>query len=356
MQGIRAETAVLVMLAIAACSDPSAPREDIGSASMAQRTVPIPLLGELEAGWRLPTVGDLNLDGMHDLVWRDHSTNRFAVWLLRGTQVLEQRPLLPGPPHPDWGIVSAGADFNHDGMSDVLWYNWTTNRAFVSLMAGTDAFEQGPEFPGPPGEGWYIAPSLDFNGDGISDLLWYNWRTNRMTVWLMRGTQPFEHGPEIPGPPGENWLVRFGAAFDRDALSDVFWHNLRTNRMAVWLMDGTTVRERGPEIPTPSGADWILAAAGDFNLDAIADVLWFNTRTKRITISLMYGTGLLEQSPEIPGPPGDGWIVGNALDCNGDGISDVIWLNTNPLRIRIWLMNGTVPMLQGPDIPGPAGG
>jgi hypothetical protein len=100
--------------------------------------------------------------------------------------------------------------------------------------------------------------------------------------------------------------------------------------MAVWLMAGTEVRVPGPAIPGPPGEGWLLASAGDF-------------------------TGLLEQGAEIPAPPGEGWIVGNAGDCNGDGMWDVLWLDTEPLRMRVWLMNGTVPLETGPDIPGPAG-
>jgi hypothetical protein len=198
-------------------------------------------------------------------------------------------------------------------------------------------------------------PAHDFNRDGMSDLLWYNPTTNRLTVWLMRGTEPFERGREIPGPPGGRWLPGFAADFDRDGIADVFWYDEAENRMAVWLMAGTEVRVPGPAIPGPPGEGWLLASAGDFNHDFMADALFYNTRSKRISISLMLGTGLLEQGAEILAPPGEGWIVGNAGDVNGDGMWDVLWLDTEPLRMRVWLMNGTVPLEMGPDIPGPAG-
>jgi hypothetical protein len=219
-------------------------------------------------------------------------------------------------------------------------------------MAGTGPFECGPELPG-PGDGWYNVPALDFNLDGMADLLWSNPKTNRMAVWLMRGTQPFEYGPEIPGPQGEGWFAGFGADFDRDGMADVFWFNPTTHRMAVWLMCGTEVRERGIDIPAPSSADWILAAGADFNRDLMADLAWFNTRQRRMTASLMVGTRLLEQGPEIPAPAGDGWILGGCADCNGDGMSDLLWLNTRPLRLDVWLMNGTQSVERGCEILGP---
>jgi hypothetical protein len=226
----------------------------------------------------------------------------------------------------------------------------------VWLMAGTEPFERGPEIPGPPGDGWIDVPALDFNFDGMADLLWSNPQTNRMAVWLMRGTEPFERGAEIPGPPGDGWFAGFGADFDRDGMADVFWYNPTTSRMAVWLMNGTAVRARGPELPTPPYPDWIPTAAADFNADHATDMLWFDTRTNRIIISLMAGTGVLEQSPEIPGPPGEGWLAAQSGDYNGDGMFDLAWLNVSPLRMKVWLMNGTVPIEEGPEIAGPAGG
>ena len=354
-----AGTAIVAMLALGACSDRSAQREDVAHAALAQQPVsgstygPQPLLGPAEAGFRLPPSGDFNQDGMQDVLWRDHTANRIAVTLMSGTRPLEHGPWIPGPPGADWVVLNAAGDFNADGMADVLWYDPTTNRMAVWLMRGTAPFERGPEIPGPPGDGWTCAPALDFNDDGMADVLWYNPTTNRMAVWLMRGTAPFERGPEIPGPEADRWLASFAGDFDRDGMADVLWYDPRTNRMAVWLMAGTEVREAGLPLPGPSGDGWILASAGDFNHDFIADELWFNTANKRMTVSLMGGTRLLEQGPEIPGLPGAGWVVGNAADCNGDGMTDVLWLNPSPLRLRVWLMDGAVPLASGADVAGP---
>lgn len=352
MQVLGAGAAVTSVLALCACSDRSAPHEDVAQAALALE----PVLGPPVSGWRLPSPGDFNRDGLQDVLWRNLSSNRLSVSLMSGTRVVEQGPEIPGPPGEGWIVISAGGDFNRDGVADLLWHNPTTNRMAVWLMRRTEPFEQGREIPGPPGDGWLCAPARDFNFDGIPDVLWYNPTTNRMIVWLMRGTEPFEQGSEIPGPPGGGWFAGFGADFDRDGMADVFWYNPTANRIAVWLMQGTELREPGPALPGPPGDGWRLTAAGDFNHDFVADELWYNPGTKRMTISLMRGTGILEQGPEIPGPPGEGWIVGNSSDCNGDGMSDVLWLNPSPLRMSVWLMNGTVPTAMGPEIPGPAGG
>ncbi len=347
--------AVLWMLALGACSDRSAPPEAVAPAALALQPTygTQPLLGPAEAGWRLPSPGDVNQDGMEDVLWRDHTSNHLTVALMSGTRLLEQGPSLPGPPGADWVVLNGSGDFNFDHMADVLWYNPTTNRMLVWLMRGTDILEQGPEIPGPPGADWACIPADDFNLDGMADLLWYNTTTNRMTVWLMHGTEPFERGPEIPGPPGGTWEPSFAGDFDRDGMADVLWYDATANHMAVWLMNGTAVREPGPPIPGPPGDGWTLASAGDFNRDLVEDELWYNPGTNRMSVSLMWGTELLEQGAEIPGPSGAGWTIGNTSDCNGDGMADVLWLDATPPQVRVWLMNGTVPMVTGPSILGP---
>jgi hypothetical protein len=345
--------AVAGTLAASACSAPVAPGEDVGNAAAAT-TLPSPVLGPSEAGWRLPPAGDYNRDGIEDLIWRDHTNNRFQVLLMQGTEVLEQGPMLDGPGGEgwkDWVLLSGFSDRNLDGLPDILWYNWTTHHVAVWLMAGFTPFERGPEIA-PPSEHAYAIATGDMNRDGMSDLLWYDPTTGLMTVWFMRGTGPFDRSPEIPGP-GTGWYPAFATDFDRDGLGDVMWHNPDTGRVTVWLMNGFEVRERGPEIPVPSGSDWILASAGDFNRDSTIDVVWYNTRTYHTIISFMFGTQLLEQSREIPPPDSSSWVLGNSSDVNGDGIFDMIWFDTNPLRMRVWLMDGTVRLLQGPDIPGP---
>jgi hypothetical protein len=37
---------------------------------------------------------------------------------------------------------------------------------------------------------WTVAGVGDFNGDGMSDILWENSSTGQVTMWLMNGTSP----------------------------------------------------------------------------------------------------------------------------------------------------------------------
>src|SRR6185312_3043687 len=113
--------------------------------------------------------------------------------------------------------------------------------------------EASPEIQGPPGKGWSIPNTGDFNDDGLADMLWLKTTTNRMAIWLIRGTEVIERGAEIPGPPGHGWLIPSTVDFDGDGLNDVIWTHPDRGLMAVWLFRGTCLREPGPEIPGPPG-------------------------------------------------------------------------------------------------------
>ena len=153
-----------------------------------------------------------------------------------------------------WVLVASG-DFNGDGTSDALWFDPTTGHMAVWLLRGTDVLERGPEMPGPAGAGWTALGAGDYNYDGMADVLWGNATTNQMAVWLMRGTCLLEAGPAIPGPPGDGWvLTGFDADANADGMADVVWQNPNTRLVSVWLMRGTQVLAVGPEIPSPGAA------------------------------------------------------------------------------------------------------
>jgi hypothetical protein len=151
------------------------------------------------SGWKILRSGDFNFDRMSDVLWNDPGTNTMAVWLMSGTHLLLPGPVIPGPIGAGWRVVKA-ADFNADGMADVIWSNSGSGSAAVWLMSGTQLLLPGPVIPGPIGAGWSVAYAADFNADGMSDAIWQNTTTNRMAVWLMGGTNLLLPGPEIPGP------------------------------------------------------------------------------------------------------------------------------------------------------------
>jgi hypothetical protein len=260
-----------------------------------------PIPGPPGAAWDAVWAADFNADLMTDVRWHNKATEATAIWLMTGTELLLPGQIIPGPAGHEWTRVSS-TDFDADGMADLLWRNTVTSAAEVWLMHSTTLFLRGPEIPPPPGGGFAPMKTGDFNRDGMADLFWHNATTGSYSIMLMNGTEPFLRGPTWPGPPGADWLPVIGRDFNLDRIGDMLWYNTTTHAVIVWLMTGTEVFLPGLEIAPPPGDGWVLATAGDVNADAMADLVWQNPALGRFAVWLMNGTEVILRGPELPGP------------------------------------------------------
>lgn len=334
------------------CSGGPEPGESGPDAASATPSLGAGTASLITGDWKVIGAGDFNFDGQADVLWNDPVKNTMAVWLMRGTHLLVPGPAIPGPAGAGWSALTP-ADFNLDGLSDVPWSNAGTSTMATWLMAGPRLLVPGPEIPGPVGDGWSAVTAADFNLDGSADMLWYNAAKNTMAVWLMAGSKLLLAGPELPAPPGPGWVVDTAADFNLDGMADVLFNNPATNEMTIWLMSGTGVLLPGPVIPGPLGPGWTAVTAADFDADGMADVIWTNSTHGSTAVWLMNGPLPRVLGPEIPGPIGPGWSVAYAADFNFDGLADALWQNASPTRMAVWLMSGTHLLLPGPEIPGP---
>ncbi len=191
--------------------------------------------------------------------------------------------------------------------------------------------------------GWRLAASADFNNDGIRDLIWQNMQTGQVVIWYMGGTSgaqmqswTFMSGPE----PG--WNVVAAADFNRDGVPDLVWQNTSSRQVVIWYMGApsgsnmTSWTFVGP--PEPG---WSVEAAADFNRDGVADLVWQNDASRQVVFWYMGGAGGSQmQSWTYVGPGEPGWRVVGAADLNGDGVADVVWQNDASQTPVAWYMGG----------------
>ena len=82
---------------------------------------------------------------------------------------------------------------------------------------------------------------------------------------------------------------------------------------------------------------------GDFNADAISDILWRNTQTGEVRAWLMdpaNGTSCQSELVLTPPTPNPGWKIKGTGDFDGDGDADILWQNDISHTVVIWLMTG----------------
>jgi hypothetical protein len=54
--------------------------------------------------------------------------------------------------------------------------------------------------------GWTIAQTGDYNGDGKSDILWYNAATGAIATWLLNGAT-VSGAVSIGSLPPSSWMI-----------------------------------------------------------------------------------------------------------------------------------------------------
>jgi hypothetical protein len=219
---------------------------------------------------------------------------------------------------PDWAGVG---DFNGDGKSDVAWYEAWNNHSITVALSDGHAFTYGGKWlSGFGAPDW--AGVGDFNGDGKSDVAWYEaWNGGSITLALSNG-----HGFEYGGKWVSGWGKpdrAFVGDFNGDGKSDVGWYEVwNQHGITVGLSTGHSLAWDGHWLTGFGAPDW--AGAGDFNGDGKTDIAWYEAwNGGSITLAPSNGHGF-----EYGGKWVSGWgkpdraLVG---DFNGDGKADVGW-------------------------------
>jgi hypothetical protein len=125
---------------------------------------------------------DLDVDGNLDLVCSNRGSDDVSVLLGRGDGRF-RRAIVSTTGAGTGPYSLAVADFNLDGVPDVVTANYKTSTGSVLLGIGDGAFEA-PIDAGPTGEACYGVAAGDFNLDGKPDFATANSISNDVTVKL----------------------------------------------------------------------------------------------------------------------------------------------------------------------------
>jgi hypothetical protein len=228
----------------------------------------------MDTGWHVAGTGDFNGDGRTDILWR-HDNGLVIDWLGQTNGSFAGNAGLHTQVDSTWQIVGTG-DFNGDGRSDVLWQS--NVGAILDWLGQPDGTFAGnnQSFNTSFNSAWHVAGTGDFNGDGIDDILWRN-NDGTVTGWLGQPDGTFvSNQPNLHTQVDSTWHIVGTGDFNGDGRSDVLW---QSNYGAVldWLgqADGTFVGNN-QSFTTAFDSSWHVAETGDFNADAVDDILWHN--------------------------------------------------------------------------------
>ncbi|WP_456382400.1 FG-GAP repeat domain-containing protein [Hydrogenimonas sp.] len=186
------------------------------------------------------------------------------------------------------------------------------------------------------------APSgIDFNGDGIDDILVRNNYSGEVYTWLMNSDGKLADRHYVATIPAGNWRIEGTGDYNGDEITDILVRNISNGQAYIWLMNADGSRQSYKYVTTIPEADWQIAGTdSDFNGDGISDIVVRN-RTKGWTyIWLMNADGSRQSYKYVTTIPEADWeIAGTDSDFNGDGVSDIVVRKKKNGEIYTWLMN-----------------
>ena len=238
---------------------------------------------------------DFNNDGRLDLLWR-HRDGRVAVWRMDGTRLMDGALLSPARWELDMMTPVGAADVDANGSTDVLWQNTLDGTPVLWEMTGTSVFALRWFVSNTTTHStWKISAMADFNRDGRVDFLWRDQGTGTVFVWLMGTIQRLSTVPLGSGLVADvNWKIAGSGDFNRDGWPDVVWQHETDGRLAVWKMRGTTLLEATLISPgRVSDLDWKIRAVGDMNGDDAPDLIWQHRVDGRVAVWVMNGTTMV---------------------------------------------------------------
>lgn len=198
----------------------------------------------------------------------------------------------------------------------------------------------------PTGQGPFSITTLDFNGDGVLDLVVPNRDSANLT--LFRGVGDGTFAP-LPAPLAGGSCPIFAVAgdFNRDGAADlaVINHLCHTLFILPGMGDGTFA---APNIyqtaEEPRGI-----AVGDFNRDGADDLAIANRLGGTISIFIGRGDGAFRPRVDYPAGLSPHAVV--AADFNGDQLPDLAVANTGTNSVTIFQNTGMGGFRSLPDIP-----
>ncbi|MBR1124195.1 FG-GAP repeat protein [Bradyrhizobium lablabi] len=224
----------------------------------------------------------------------------------------------------------ASHDFNGDGMSDIVWRH-DSGLAQIWDMDGPTILQANTL--GGLNPTWNFAGTGDFRSDGKADLIWRN-DPSGTQIWNMdNGT--ITNASALGAIPTA-WHILDTGDFNGDGTTDLLWRH-DNGTVQTWSMSNSHFV--GADTLGVIPAAWQLAGTGDFNGDGKTDLLWRHD-SGFAQIWDMDGGNILN-SHDLGSIPTT-WQVAGIGDFNGDNTSDILWRHDSGVA-QIWdINNGNV--------------
>ena len=280
-------------------------------------------------------VADVNRDGLPDVVVANGGSFVFApdaavsVLLGNGNGTL-QTAFTFGTGEAN---TLAVADFNRDGIPDIISADEFVNVAKLMLGNGDGSFQAPIEYA--VGSAPLALAVADLNRDGKPDFVVANTGNGSVSLFLQESSAPHAVSLVDTGISAVNGITGLSADFDRDGKLDVVASGGSYLVLVQGHGDGTFVNAT---LISSDGSPSAVAV-GDFNNDGKLDLSVVNNA--QATMSVLLGNGDLTFQPAVSYATSGSFNTSVAVgDFDRDGKQDLAVTNFNDNAVSVYLGNG----------------
>ena len=194
-----------------------------------------------ESHWHSPTTGDFNGDGLTDFLMNTSARTGVAgggigwdIFLANGDGTFTHGST--SIPYPEWHSATT-VDYNGDGLSDFI-INTTDGGWYLYISNGDGSFTTYGQIISD--STWHSPITIDFNSDGMTDFMINTSSDEGNTGWqvyLNKGDAGFVAQGSLT--PGSGWHGMTMGDFDGDGFSDLMYYNPQTGENQ-WYANNAT--------------------------------------------------------------------------------------------------------------------
>jgi hypothetical protein len=289
-------------------------------------------------------IADMNRDGHLDLVIANHQSPYVTILLGDGKGGFHPGPGSPidvhSTPHPHGVAVGA---FSGRRVNDAVTDSWGNNKIELLLGDGKGGLQTPGRYFNVGRRPYERLRSADFNKDGLPDIVTTNLDDDTVTILLSDGRGGFHEAAGSPFPAGSKpWQVAVGD-FNRDGIADLaiipYERDVpRAEQVAVTVLLGdgkggfSPAHSQGLSLEGCHGPNSI--ATGDVNGDGFPDIVVHCAQSQSLAIFLG-GSG--QHFARVNEPAAAGWGGVAVADLNRDGKADIVAANSDNGTITVYL-------------------
>ncbi len=256
--------------------------------------------------------GDLNGDGIPDIIWQKSGTNETKFWFMNTDGTKKSELDLNHGAGTKWRLSSTG-DMDNDGNIDLLWQEENGATVFCYYMDGSGGIREGASLASGVASGWrFVSASGDFNGDGNADLLWHSTNRGSTVCWNFNGQGRVSSFSPLGSKISDVFNSYAGHDMNSDGDSDVIYQNANNGKVVVWYFNDskTVIGTKTYFEKNILDASLRVVGAKDYDNDGGVDILLQNQTTGVAKIVYFDKDGAQLSEKEI-GTVGSTWEIRN---------------------------------------------